>query len=84
MNDKIAAAILARLLAKGLLVGIWVPPVEVRELRALIAQRTKMTRLATQGEKPSAFRPAAPPPNSPGWRSIYCGSAILVAGFAHQ
>ena len=31
MNDKIAASILARLLAKGLLVGIWVPPQEIRE-----------------------------------------------------
>lgn len=50
MNDKIAASILARLLAKGLLVGIWVPPQEVRELRALIAQRTKMTRMATQAK----------------------------------
>jgi transposase len=50
MTDKIAAAILARLLAKGLLVGIWVPPVEVRELRALVAQRRKMTRLATQAK----------------------------------
>ena len=48
MTDKIAASILARLLAKGLLVSIWVPPVAVRELRALIAQRTKMTRLSTQ------------------------------------
>jgi len=48
MNDKIAASILARLLAKGLLVGIWVPPQEVRELRGLVAQRRKMTRLATQ------------------------------------
>jgi len=43
MNDKIAASILARLLAKGLLVGIWVPPQEVRELRGLVAQRKKMT-----------------------------------------
>jgi transposase len=50
MNDKIAASILARLLAKGLLVGIWVPPVEVRELRGLVAQRQKMTRLATQAK----------------------------------
>ena len=48
MNDKIAASILTRLLAKGLLVGIWVPPEEVRELRGLVAQRQKMTRLATQ------------------------------------
>lgn len=50
MTDKIAASILARLLAKGLLVGIWVPPMEVRELRALIAHRSKMTRLATQAK----------------------------------
>ena len=50
MNDKIAASILARLLAKGWLVGIWVPPQEVRELRGLVAQRQKMTRLATQAK----------------------------------
>ena len=48
MTDKIAALTLAKLLTKGLLVSIWVPPVEVRELRALVAQRRKMTRLATQ------------------------------------
>jgi transposase len=50
MNDKIAALTLARLHAKGLLVGIWVPPKEVRDLRALIAQRSKMTRLSTQAK----------------------------------
>lgn len=50
MNDKIAASILARLLAKGLLVGIWVPPQEIRELRGLVAQRSKMTNLATQAK----------------------------------
>jgi len=50
MNDKIAASILARLLAKGLLVGIWVPPQEVRELRGLVAQRKKMTGLTTQAK----------------------------------
>lgn len=50
MNDKIAASILARLLAKGLLVGIWVPPHETRELRGLVAQRKKMTGLATQAK----------------------------------
>ena len=50
MNDKIAASILARLLAKGLLVGIWVPPKEVQELRALIAQRNKLMRLVTQAK----------------------------------
>lgn len=50
MNDKIAASTLARLLAKGLLVGIWVPPKDVQELRALIAQRNKMMRLVTQAK----------------------------------
>ena len=50
MNDKIAASILARLLAKGLLVGIWVPPQDIRELRGLVAQRKKMTGLATQAK----------------------------------
>ena len=50
MNDKIAASILARLLAKGLLVGIWIPPQEIREGRGLVAQRQKMVRLATQAK----------------------------------
>lgn len=50
MTDKIAALILAKLLAKGLLVSIWIPPEEVRDRRALVAQRTKMTRLATQAK----------------------------------
>ena len=51
MHDKIAASILARLLAKGLLVGIWVPPQEVRELRGLVAQRGKDDAvLATQAK----------------------------------
>src|SRR5215207_248242 len=50
MNDKIAASILARLLAKGLLVGVWIPPQDIRELRGLVAQRKKMTGLATQAK----------------------------------
>ena len=50
MNDKIAAMQLARLLAKGLLTGIWVPPQEIRDLRTLVAQRRKMIRLKTQAK----------------------------------
>lgn len=50
MNDKIAARVLAHLHAKGLLVSIWIPPRPVRELRALLAQRTKMVRLSTQAK----------------------------------
>jgi len=50
MTDKIAASHLARLLAKGLLTGIWIPPQNVRDRRAIVAQRQKMTRLATQAK----------------------------------
>src|ERR1700690_1208825 len=46
-TDKKAALALAQLHAAGLLPGIWIPPVEVRELRALIAQRRKMVKLAS-------------------------------------
>lgn len=50
MTDKIAARTLARLDAAGLLPAVWVPPQEVRDQRALVAQRAKMTRLATQAK----------------------------------
>jgi transposase len=50
MTDKIAARTLAYLHAKGMLVSIWVPPLEIRDLRAILAQRRKMTRLATQAK----------------------------------
>lgn len=50
MTDKIAAFNLALLLAKGMLKGIWIPPQAVRDRRALLAQRNKMTRLSTQAK----------------------------------
>jgi transposase len=46
-TDRKAALALAQLHAAGLLESVWVPPVEVRELRALIAQREKLVRLAS-------------------------------------
>jgi transposase len=46
-TDRKAALGLAQLHAAGLLVGVWIPPQETRDLRALIAQRWKMVRLAT-------------------------------------
>jgi transposase len=48
MNDQIAALTLARLHAAGLIPPLWVPPADVREMRALIAQRAKLVRLSTQ------------------------------------
>jgi len=47
MTDSKAALALAQLLAAGLLPGIWVPPQEVRELRALVAQRDKMRSISS-------------------------------------
>jgi transposase len=46
-TDKKAAFTLAQLHAAGLLPGVWVPPIEVRELRALVAHRRKMVTLAS-------------------------------------
>ncbi len=45
MTDKKAALALAKLHAAGLLPGVWVPPKAVRDLRALVAQRRKMSKL---------------------------------------
>jgi transposase len=50
MTDEIAASRLAYLHAVGLLPPVWVPPAEVRDHRALVAQRTKMARLSTQAK----------------------------------
>jgi transposase len=76
MTDKIAAQTLARLHAAGLLPSVWVPPVEIRDHRALVAQRNKMTRLSTQAQNrlhavlhrhhllPPAGKPFAPEKHS--------------------
>jgi transposase len=50
MTDQMAALTLARLHAAGLLPPVWVPPADVRDLRALIAQRAKTVRLSTQAK----------------------------------
>jgi len=50
MTDKIAARTLAKLHAAGLLPPVWVPPPEVRDHRALVAQRSKMKRLVNQAK----------------------------------
>lgn len=49
-TDRKAALGLAQLHAAGLLVGIWIPPQEVRDLRALLAQRRKMVGMQTQAK----------------------------------
>lgn len=49
-TDLKAAFTLAFYHAKGMLVSIWVPPHDIRDLRATLAQRTKFTRLSTQAK----------------------------------
>jgi transposase len=51
-TDKKAAETLAQLLAAGMLKGkeVWIPPNEVRDLRALIARREKMVHLSTMAK----------------------------------
>jgi len=49
-TDKKAAETLAQLLAAGMLTGVWIPPQDVRDLRALIARREKMIRLSTMAK----------------------------------
>ena len=49
-TDQKAALALAQLHAAGLLPPVWIPPAEVRDLRALIAQRVKMAKLVTQAK----------------------------------
>jgi transposase len=49
-TDQKAALALARLHAAGLVPALWIPPGPVRQLRALVAQRAKMVRLATQAK----------------------------------
>lgn len=50
MTDKIPARTLANLHAVGLLPSVWIPPLDVRDHRALVAQRAKMVRLSTQAK----------------------------------
>src|SRR5271157_4503589 len=49
-TDKKAAQALAQLHAAGMLTGVWIPPFEVRDRRALVARREKMVRLSTMAK----------------------------------
>jgi len=47
-TDNRDTLVLARLLAAGLIPAVWVPPLPVRELRTLVAQRERLIRQRTQ------------------------------------
>ena len=61
MTDKIAARILATLHTVDLLPPVWAPPPEVRDHRALVAQRTKMMCLSISGRVVAKSRRERPP-----------------------
>ncbi len=46
-TDKHDVLRLARLLAAGLIPEVWVPPIEVRELRSLLAHRRRLVKMQT-------------------------------------
>ena len=47
-TDKKAALALAQLHAAGLLTGVWMPPQDIRDLRALCAQHQKLVRMCQE------------------------------------
>src|SRR5947208_7509717 len=53
-TDPRDALTLARLLAAGMLPSVWVPPAEVRELRALGCHRRRLIKLRDAGPQPTA------------------------------
>jgi transposase len=46
-TDRVDVLRLACLLAAGLVPKVWVPPVEVRELRSLLSHRSRMVKMRT-------------------------------------
>jgi hypothetical protein len=85
---------LARLSAAGLMPEVWVPPVEVRELRALLAHRRQVTgalhRMCQEphdGAEPAAERTAPASPAAARWRPLRGQASRLVghlAGVTHR
>jgi len=80
-TDPRDALTLARLLAVGMLPSVWVPPVEVRELRVLGAHRRRLIKQRTQARNRlwavlfthNLFPPAGEafgPANRPWWEGL--------------
>lgn len=67
-TDEKAALALAKLLAAGLLEGVWVPPDDVRDLRALISDRRKLVAMRTQTKNRLHSATSLPSCPSCGWR----------------
>jgi hypothetical protein len=64
-TDKKAALALAQLHASGMLTGVWIPPHEVRDLRALITRVEKELRNGRPGCTPVFYFDENSPINVP-------------------
>jgi hypothetical protein len=74
-TDRVDVLKLARLLVAGMIPEVWVPPLEVRELRALLAHRRQLMRNFVPTEPYDAQKPFtehSPPPSAraPGRRVV--------------
>jgi transposase len=61
-TDKRDTLVLARVLAANLIPAVWVPPLEVRELRALVAHRQRLLKQRTMAK--NRRHESAPPAQS--------------------
>ena len=69
---------MAKLLASNSIPAIWVPPPEVRELRAIVAHRQRLVRQRTAAKREAAQQPPSPQSRATGGRSVVEQSAGLV------
>lgn len=69
---------LAKLLAANLILAVWVPPKPVRDLRAILAHRRRITLATDQGPQSSAQHAASAQSASTSGRSLSSRAACVV------
>ena len=79
-TDPRDALALARLLAAGILPSVWVPPAEVRELRALGSHRSRFIKNADSGAQSAEGGPVRAQSLSAGGRGVRTSQPRLVGG----
>src|SRR5229473_2232562 len=79
-TDPRDALTLARLLAVGMLTSAWVPPVEVRELRALWRPSAAAHQPADSGAQPATGGAVRAQPLPSCWGGIRTSQSAVVGG----
>ena len=77
-TDKRDTLALARLLAANLIPEVWVPPPEVRELRALVTHRQRLVKQRTMAKNRLQRRLASTQPHSPLQRGLRAAPPSMV------